>query len=588
MRMRNSTGLWLMVILAITILALYMIWPDNPGLFGRPIKVRPGLDIQGGIRVLLAPDTGVAIDAGKMDQARQIVDRRVNALGVVEPIVQVSGNTTDTYRIVVELPGITDAQTAIDTVKQTGLLEFVDFSQTGGCTASMPQSPGPGAAPVYVLTDRQVALRGANPAAAATAQATAAGTAAATAAATQSATAAATQPSAQKPLPNQDQVIQAQATAEPTAQATAAATLAATVPVTAQATAAATAGATLQVTAAATVAATAQATAAATQQATPVIPAGGNGSKEHPFLNPCTGQPFSTIMTGAGLQNAEARIGGQANNQYVVSFTLTGNDESQRFATYTGTHIGQPLAIVLDGQLLSAPVVQAALTTGGEITGNFTRERATELALQLRYGALPVPLHVDSFEQVGASLGTASVEASVRGGIIGVLIVLLFMLVYYRFPGAVADLALLLFAAINFALYKFIPVTLTLPSLVGFLISVGAAVDGNILIFERIKEELRAGRPLDKAIDLGFQRAWPSIRDSNISTIIIGFIVYFFGGQFGASAVRGFAVTLILGLIINLFTAVFVTHTFMNVALAVGGDTLRRFNLFGDMRKVKE
>ncbi len=572
MRMRNSTGLWLVVILTITILAVYMIWPDNPGLFGRPIKVRPGLDIQGGIRVLLAPETGVAIDAGKMDQARQIVDRRVNALGVVEPIVQVSGNTTDTFRIVVELPGITDAQTAIDTVKQTGLLEFVDFSQTGGCTATMPQSPSPGAAPVFVLTDRQVSLRGTNPAAAATAQATAAGTAAATVAATLPATAAATQPSAQKPLPNQDQVIQAQATAEPTAQATAAATLAATVPVTAQATAAGTAAA----------------TAVATQQATPVIPAAGNGSKEHPFLNPCTGQAFTTIMTGAGLQNAEARIGGQANNQYVVSFSLTGTDESQRFATYTSTHIGQPLAIVLDGQLLSAPVVQAALTTGGEITGNFTRERATELALQLRYGALPIPLHVDSFEQVGASLGTVSVEASVRGGIIGVLMVLLFMLVYYRFPGAIADVALLLFAAINFALYKFIPVTLTLPALVGFLISVGAAVDGNILIFERIKEELRAGRPLDKAIDLGFQRAWPSIRDSNISTIIIGFIVYFFGGQFGAGAVRGFAVTLILGLIINLFTAVVVTHTFMNVVLAVGGNTLRRFNLFGDVRKVKE
>src|SRR5581483_3913038 len=171
--MRNSTGLWLVVIAAITILALYMIWPGNPGLFGRPIEVRPGLDIQGGLRVLLAADVGVAVDAGKMDQAKQIVERRVNALGVVEPVVQVSGGN----RIVVELPGIKDPQAAIDTVKQTGLLEFVDFAPTGSCTASMP------GAGTYILTDRQVALRGTKPAG--TAQATsAAGTPAATTAAT--------------------------------------------------------------------------------------------------------------------------------------------------------------------------------------------------------------------------------------------------------------------------------------------------------------------------------------------------------------------------------------------------------------------
>jgi protein-export membrane protein SecD len=151
-----------------------------------------------------------------------------------------------------------------------------------------------------------------------------------------------------------------------------------------------------------------------------------------------------------------------------------------------------------------------------------------------------------------------------------------------------ADIALLLFAAINFALYKFIPVTLTLPALVGFLISVGAAVDGNILIFERVKEELRSGKPLDKAIEAGFQRAWPSIRDSNISTIIVGLIVYFFGGQFGASAVRGFAVTLILGLLTNLFTAVIVTHTLLQLLMNLTGDRLQQTNLFGKLGKAKE
>src|SRR5260221_8848116 len=172
--MRNSTNIWLVVIAAITILALYMIWPNNPGLFGRAIVVRPGLDIQGGLRVLLAADEGVAVDAAKMDQARQIIDRRVNGLGVSEPVVQVSGNN----RIVVELPGIKDPKAAIDTIKQTGLLEFVDFSTTGACTSSMP------GASAYILTDRQVALRGSAPGALGAAQATAAATLPATAAAT--------------------------------------------------------------------------------------------------------------------------------------------------------------------------------------------------------------------------------------------------------------------------------------------------------------------------------------------------------------------------------------------------------------------
>jgi protein-export membrane protein SecD len=562
--MRNSTGLWLVVIAAITILALYMIWPSNPGLFGRPIEVRPGLDIQGGLRVLLAADVGVAVDAGKMDQAKQIVERRVNALGVVEPVVQVSGGN----RIVVELPGIKDPQAAIDTVKQTGLLEFVDFAPTGSCTASMP------GAGTYILTDRQVALRGTKPAAAGTPAATAAATGAITAT-----------------LPATPSSAPATATSVPATPTTAAATQAATAASTSaaplfkrseyQATAAPTAAASQAATPAATPQATPAATQAATAQATPVATTvAASGTKDNPMLNPCTGQPFTTIMTGAGLQDATAGLVGQTASEWGVNFTLAGNEESQRFATHTSTHIGQPMAIVLDGQVLSAPVIQAALTTGGQITGNFTQQRAQELALQLRYGALPVPLHVESIEQVGASLGAESVQASVRAGILGVLVVGIFMLIYYRIPGLVADLALLLFAAINFALYKFIPVTLTLPAIVGFLISVGAAVDGNILIFERVREELRAGRSLDKAIQLGFTRAWPSIRDSNISTIIVALIVYFFGGQFGASAVRGFSVTLILGLITNLFTAVIVTHTFLNVMLSIGGDTIRRFNLF--------
>jgi len=165
--------------------------------------------------------------------------------------------------------------------------------------------------------------------------------------------------------------------------------------------------------------------------------------------------------------------------------------------------------------------------------------------------------------------------------VLGILTIFIFLIVYYRVGGVAAALALILFGMINFALYKYIPVTLTLSAITGFLISIGSAIDGNILIFERVKEELRNGRKLSKAVELGFSRAWATIRDSNISTILIALILYFFGGQFGASAVRGFAITLIIGLIINLFTAVVVTRVFLNVILAIGGERLARTKLFG-------
>jgi protein-export membrane protein SecD len=212
---------------------------------------------------------------------------------------------------------------------------------------------------------------------------------------------------------------------------------------------------------------------------------------------------------------------------------------------------------------------------GGLITGDFTRDEARVLEAQLKYGALPVPLEIIAFDTIGPSLGKISVDRSIRAGIIGVITVLLFMLIYYRVPGIAADLALLLFAAINFALFKYIPVTLSLPAITGFLISIGTAVDGNVLIFERLKEELRSGRNMERAIEAGFERAWTSIRDSNISTIIICLILYFFGNAFGASAVQGFAITLGMGLIINLFTAVIVTRTFLHTIVLLAGDQLR-------------
>jgi protein-export membrane protein SecD len=307
------------------------------------------------------------------------------------------------------------------------------------------------------------------------------------------------------------------------------------------------------------------------------------GTKTNPLVNPCTGQPFTTVMTGAGLRSAEARVSGTGSVKYVVAFTMADNDDARRFDAHVKANRGEPLAVVLDGEVLSAPTIgdlTNVLSTGGQIEGSFTRDTASTLALQLRSGALPVSLRIESLSRLAPAWAPA-VQASVRAGVLGILIVLTFLLVFYRIGGLAAALALVLFGLINFALYKYLPVTLTLSAITGFLISIGTAVDGNILIFERIKEEVRTGRSLDKAIALGFERAWPSIRESNISTILIGFILYFFGGQFGASAVRGFAVTLILGLVINLFTAVIVTRTFLTLIIDLGGERLRRMNLFG-------
>jgi preprotein translocase subunit SecD len=312
--------------------------------------------------------------------------------------------------------------------------------------------------------------------------------------------------------------------------------------------------------------AAAEATAEATAQpadstAPPVTP------EPPPLTNPQTGKPFNTIMTGAGLQAAAAHQ--DQSGQWVIQFDLTSDAEGLKFGPFTAAHVGQPMAIVLDGVVLSSPTINSKLETGGVISGRFTEAEAKQLALQLRSGALPIPLRVESAETVGATLGQESVNLSVRAGVIGVIVVLAFMLVNYRVPGIAASLALLVFIVLNLAIFKLLPVTLTLPAIVGFLISIGTAVDGNILIFERMREELRAGKDVDTAVDEGFARAWTSIRDSNLSTIIISLILFFFGQTPGASIVSGFAVTLILGLVLNLFTAIIVTRTFLHLILFV-------------------
>ncbi|HXD10930.1 MAG TPA: protein translocase subunit SecD [Anaerolineales bacterium] len=275
---------------------------------------------------------------------------------------------------------------------------------------------------------------------------------------------------------------------------------------------------------------------------------------------------YHTIMTGKELKTvgiSTASISGK----YNIDFTLS-SEGAKIFGDHTTANIGKVLTITLDKRVISAPSINNAITDGrGLITGSFTSESANALAAQLKYGSLPVPIKVVKNDFVGATLGEESVRKSLMAGSIGLTVVIVFMLLYYRLPGFIATLALISYAIFSLALFRLIPIVLTLPGIAGFILSIGMAVDANILIFERLKEELRAGRNLRQAIDLGWSRAWPSIRDSNTSTLITCLILYIFGNSFGASMVKGFSITLALGVGVSLFTAIIVTRTFLHTLL---------------------
>ena len=250
------------------------------------------------------------------------------------------------------------------------------------------------------------------------------------------------------------------------------------------------------------------------------------------------------------------------------------NDEGRDlFAAMTGRNLGKRIAILLDGEIISAPTVQSAITDGQAIITNIgTVQDAKELVTRLNSGALPVPIKLISQQNVGATLGLDSLHKSVQAGLIGFAIVALFMIIYYRLPGLVAVVALVIYTLISIALFKLLNITLTLAGIAGFILSIGMAVDANILIFERMKEELRKGKGLSQALEDGFARAWLSVRDSNTSSLITTFIL----GYFGSSIVRGFAITLAVGILVSMFTAITLTRTFMRIVI--------RFRIFGNTR----
>lgn len=282
-----------------------------------------------------------------------------------------------------------------------------------------------------------------------------------------------------------------------------------------------------------------------------------------------------TGLTGIYLASAALQFGNGGNTLATPTVLVNFNDQGTKlFSNITTQYTGRQLGIFLDGQLLSAPVIQEPITNGSAvISGNFTAQGAKELATNLNLGALPVPITLASTQTIGATLGDEATHAGVVAGIVGFVVLAIFMILWYRLPGFIAVVSLMIYIVLMLALFKLIPVVLTAAGIAGFILSVGLAVDANVLIAERMKEELRDGKVGQVAIRDGFSRAWSAIRDSNIAHVIAAVILFWFG----TSLIKGFALVFGLGVIVSLLSAITISRTFL---LALGINTRSKLGTF--------
>lgn len=469
--MRISPWITFAFILILTSIAGWVVLPgetlDASG-FKADHPIREGLDLQGGVQVTLEarPPAGQDVDSDTLEGTRDTIERRVNGLGVSEPVVQTRGND----QIIVELPGVDDPDEAVRVVRETALLEIIDpqgqqLAPGTVVRTSLDPAVTPGsedvASPVAVVNGSPVGSPEASPSASPEAS------------------------PAPSPLAAIEQTPEA------------------------------------------------------------------------------TGPVYQTIVSGAELKDAY-RATGQL-GEVVVAFELRG-DAADRFFDFTSQNIGRPMSIVIDKVVISSPIVNAPISSQGQIEG-IPASEVDSLVVQLKAGSLAVPLEVVQSRLVGPTLGQDSIDKSLIAGGVGLAIVALFMVIYYRLPGVISVLALGIYTILVLALFKVIPVTLTLAGIAGFILSIGMAVDANVLIFARLKEELRTGKPLPIAIEAGFAHAWPSIRDSNITSMLTSAILYWFGQYSGASVVTGFALTLFVGVAVSMFTAYTVSRTFLRLLL---------------------
>lgn len=444
-------------IAVLTALAVLVDFPGGPDInlnkikipFERELKLRLGLDLQGGTHLVYEADLS-RVEPANYDDAmggvRDVIERRVNALGVSEPVVQTT-RVGDNYRVIIELAGVRDVQEALDMIGQTPALDFRELAseeEVGG----IPEG-------IHLEGEGEEAR---------------------------------------------------------------------------------------------------------------LVDAEGNSVDVEALSAQLEEQQVGldgfklTELTGQYLERADVQFDPQTNLPTVaLEFDSEGKD---LFAQITERNVGQPVGIYLDGEPISVPRVNEAITDGKAIiSGSFTLDEAKELAMRLNAGALPVPISIVSQSTVGATLGQASVEKSFLAGVFGLILVSIFMIVYYRLPGVLSVVALAIYSLIVLALFKLIPVTMTLAGVAGFILSIGMAVDANVLIFERMKEELRAGKSLRASIEGGFKHAWASIRDSNVSSLITCFIL----AWFGTGIIKGFAITLGIGILVSMFSAITVTRTFLRL-----------------------
>ncbi len=420
--------------------------------FYRPFKL--GLDLRGGSHLVYQADTSdlpAGTDIGEaMSSLREVIERRVNAFGVGEPVIQVEQaglGASEVHRLIVELPGVTDLQAALKVIDVTPVLEFKTERSEGKEKEAIAKA--------YEKARTQYEK--------------------------------------------------------------------------------------------------------------------GEAITPDPLLAQDP-QFVPTELTGRYLKRAQVQFTSQSIGPTIsIEFDGAG---AKLFGEITAANVGKSIAIFLDGILKSAPVVREAIKDGrAEISGDFTVTEARELVRNLNLGALPVPIKLVSTETIGATLGQEALDRGVRAGLIGLILVAAFMILWYRVNGFLAVLSLTIYVALMLAIFKLLPVTLTAAGMAGFILSVGMAVDANILIFARLKEEMRHTDNMHEAISHGFSRAWASIRDSNLSTIISALILFWFG----TSLVKGFALTLAIGVLVSMLTAISITRTFL---LSIGVRHTGRLNRF--------
>ena len=512
-----------------------IIWPLNKdGKIVREIKVQLGLDLQGGTALVYEADLS-NITAGEEADAlagvRDVIERRVNAFGVSEPLVQTS-RSGDNWRVLVELPGITDINAAIKEIGETPTLEFkteaADQSLTEdqiGLINSLNEQTKQQAETVV-----DQAKGGADFATLSPDQYTNLGYLSAPQLDATISEAAKTGNVGDVVLLETDQtytILKIDNKANGVLDVLNGIT-----------------------TAAPEGAATVDAYQLEQIQFT-----------KYPLDASLFGAQYEdTQLTGKQLEQAAVQFD-QTTTAPIVALQFN-SEGSKLFEQITSDNIGKTIAIYLDGQAISTPVVNQAISGGQAIIeGNFTLDEAKTLARRLNEGALPVPISLVNQRNIGPSLGVEALERSVFAGLLAMVCLGIFMIGYYRYPGFLAMCALAVYGLALLAIFKLWPITLTLSGIAGFILSLGMAVDANVLIFERLKEELRKGKDMQTAINDGFKRAWLSIRDSNVSSLITCVIL----SWFGTSVIKGFAVTLAIGIVLSMFTAITVTRTFLKV-----------------------